>query len=84
MAKKTVIWSPQARADVRAIDQHAAIQILEAIDRYMSVGIGDVKRLQDRPELRLRAGDYRVLFERRDEDAIEVKRVRHRREAYRD
>ena len=84
MAKKTVAWSPQARADIRGIDKTTAIQILETINRYLSTGAGDVKKLRERPELRLRAGDYRVLFEPRGEGAIEVSRVRHRREAYRD
>jgi mRNA-degrading endonuclease RelE of RelBE toxin-antitoxin system len=79
-----VLWSPQARADIRAIDQPAAIRILESIDRYLVRGAGDVKQLQDRPELRLRVGDYRVLFEPRGDAVIEVKRARHRREAYRD
>ncbi len=31
-----VTWSPEARADLRAIDRQAAIQILHCIDRYLS------------------------------------------------
>jgi len=72
MPKMAVDWSPQARADLRAID------------RYLGTGAGDVKKLQPpRREFRLRVGDYRVLFVSREELAIEVVRVRHRREAYR-
>jgi len=84
MAKRTVIWSPEARMDLRAIDRERALQILQVIDRYLSGGAGDVKKLRPpRHEFRLRVGDYRVLFLPKDEHAIEVLRVLHRREAYR-
>ena len=84
MPKMTVDWSPQARADLRAIDRETAMQILLALDRYLSTGAGDVKKLQPPyQEFRLRVGDYRVLFLSRKELTIEVVRVRHRREVYR-
>ena len=84
MPKKTVIWSPEARADLRAIDREIALRILRAIDIYLTTGAGDVKKLQPpRHEFRLRAGDYRVLFLSKEERTIEVLRVLHRREAYR-
>jgi hypothetical protein len=38
-----VTWSPEARADLRAIDRGTAIQILHCIDRYLSNRTGDVK-----------------------------------------
>jgi len=31
MPKKTVIWSPEARADLRAIDRETALRILRSI-----------------------------------------------------
>lgn len=84
MPKQNVIWSPKARSDLRAIDQTQARRILEALDQYISTGVGDVIRLQEpRTEFRLRVGDYRVVFVPEGEDAIEILRVRHRREAYR-
>jgi hypothetical protein len=46
MPKMAVDWSPQARADLRAIDRETALQILRGIDRYLSTGAGDVKKLQ--------------------------------------
>ena len=84
MDKKTVAWTDQAKADLRAIDQPIALRILHAIARYLASGEGDVKRLQDvkPPELRLRVGDYRVRFHDLG-DAVEVLAVKHRREAYR-
>jgi mRNA-degrading endonuclease RelE of RelBE toxin-antitoxin system len=80
MAKK-IIWTDQARADIRSIDRETAIDLLH---RFLATEEGDVKRLMniDPPELRLRFGDYRIRFYDHD-DWIEVLRVRNRREAYR-
>lgn len=79
-----VIWSPDARADVRAIDRETAMQILYCIDRYLANRAGDVKKLKPpRTGFRLRCGDYRVFFDFKDENAIEITTVKHRREAYR-
>lgn len=41
-----VIWSPEARADVRAVERDAAMQILLCIDRYLANRVGDVKKLK--------------------------------------
>lgn len=79
-----VIWSPEARADLRAIEREIAMQILYCIDRYLASRAGDVKKLK--PPLigfRLRCGDYRVFFDLKAENAIEITAVKHRREAYR-
>jgi mRNA interferase RelE/StbE len=84
MAKKSVAWTDQAKADLRAIDQVTALRILRTVSRYLASGEGDVKRLQDiePPELRLRVGDYRVRFYDYN-DSILVLAVKHRRGAYR-
>lgn len=83
MAKR-VAFTDQAKADLRAIDQQTAIQILKTLARFAHSEEGNVKRLQgvDPPLYRLRTQDHRVIF--RDlGDAIEVTRIRNRREAYR-
>ena len=79
-----VIWSPEARADLRAIGRETAMQSLRCVDRYLASRTGDVKRLK--PPLtgfRLRCGDYRVFFDLKDESTVEITGVRNRREAYR-
>ena len=79
-----VIWSPEARADVRAIDRETALQILHCVGRYLANRNGDVKKLK--PPLtgfRLRCGDYRVFFDPKDVTTIEITGVRNRHEAYR-
>jgi mRNA-degrading endonuclease RelE of RelBE toxin-antitoxin system len=80
-----VIWSPEARADLRGIDRETALQILHCVDRYLTSRNGDVKRLKEpRTGFRLRSGDYRAFFQLKDENTIEITGVRNRREAYRD
>ena len=84
MDKKSVAWTDQAKADLRAIDQPTALRILHTISRYLASGEGDVKRLQDiePPEFRLRVGDYRLRFHDYGH-TLYVTAVKHRREAYR-
>jgi mRNA-degrading endonuclease RelE of RelBE toxin-antitoxin system len=79
-----IIWSPEARTDLRAIERETAMQILYCLDRYLASRTGDVKKLK--PPLtgfRLRCGDYRVFFDPKAEDGIEITSIRNRREAYR-
>jgi mRNA interferase RelE/StbE len=80
----TVVWTDQAKGQLRAIDQPTALRILHVLARYLETGEGDVKRLQnlERPEFRLRVGDYRVRFHEQG-GAIRITAVKHRREAYR-
>jgi mRNA interferase RelE/StbE len=59
------------------------MHILSALHRFADSGAGDVKALQGREELRLRIGDCRLFFVCPDPDTIEIRRVRHRGEAYR-
>jgi mRNA-degrading endonuclease RelE of RelBE toxin-antitoxin system len=81
---KRIVWTEHARTDVRSLDKPTAMRILSALHRFAESGTGDVKVLQgDRDELRLRIGDYRLFFVYTDIGEVEVRRVRHRREAYR-
>lgn len=82
--KATVLWSPDARADLRAIERETAMQILHCIGRYLANRNGDVKKLKPpRTGFRLRCGDYRVFFDLKDDNTIEITGVKNRREAYR-
>ena len=83
-SKLTILWSSEARADLRAIDREIALGILHCIDRYLSSRNGDVKKLRP-PAIgfRLRCGDYRIFFEQPGENAVSITGVRNRREAYR-
>jgi mRNA-degrading endonuclease RelE of RelBE toxin-antitoxin system len=84
MARR-VIFSDEARADIRAIDRDPALRLLEALARFLETDAGDVKQLHgfDPPQYRLRIGDWRIIFRKSGADTIDVVRVRNRREAYR-
>lgn len=83
MAKQAA-FTDQAKADLRAIPQPIAIQILRTLARFLDSEEGNVKRLQgvDPPLYRLRTQDHRVIFRDLGEH-IEVTRIRDRKEAYR-
>lgn len=80
---KKVAFTEQASADVRRLDIPTAMRVFAALHRFAETGVGDVKKLRgDTEESRLRVGDYRVRFVE-EADAIHIKRVLHRSEAYR-
>lgn len=59
-----VRWEHDARQHFRRIDQRTQRRIVDALDRFVPEGYGDIKRLvaQD-AEYRLRIGNWRVLFD---------------------
>jgi mRNA interferase RelE/StbE len=80
-----VVVDDRARKDIRRIDPPTRERILRAIARLAQGAelTGDVKRLQDSHEYRLRVGDWRVRFERDDQQlTITVVRVLPRGRAY--
>jgi mRNA-degrading endonuclease RelE of RelBE toxin-antitoxin system len=60
------------------------MQVLYCISRYLASRTGDVKKLK-RPlaGLRIRCGAYRVFFDHKEQNRIEITGVRIRGEAYR-
>ena len=61
---KRVAFTDQAKADLRAIDQQTALQILKTLAHFVQSEEGNVKRLQgvEPPLYRLRTQDHRVIF----------------------
>ncbi len=63
---RAIVWRPDARAAIRELksrDRGQSQRIGWAIDRFMRLGQGDVKRLTGRPgEYCLRVGDWRIRF----------------------
>lgn len=74
---------PRAEKDLKGMsgpDRERAVERLRMLEDGLR---GDVKRLTNHfPEYRMRAGDWRALFEVAG-DRIIVYRILHRREAYR-
>ena len=74
---------PRGWRDLQNLDRNLQKRILDALDRYAQQGLGDVKRLQGRPEeYRLRVGKWRVFFHLDDPAVIAVFRIDNRGEAY--
>lgn len=81
---KRIVWTEQAKVDIRGIEQPIALQILKTLGRCARTGEGNTKQLRDiePPLIRLRAQDHRVFFRDRG-DHLEISRVLDRKEAYR-
>ena len=74
---KRIVFSEQAKADVRAIPQPIAMNFLTAIHRLTETGAGRVKTFKGtKSEKRLLVGDYRVRF---SEEGGATKRARRAR-----
>jgi mRNA-degrading endonuclease RelE of RelBE toxin-antitoxin system len=81
---KRIFISDEAKADIRAIPQHLALNILSAIHRLAESGTGPVKALHDMGgDKRLRVGDYRVRFTEEHPDILHIHAVKNRKDAYR-
>jgi mRNA interferase RelE/StbE len=81
--KFRVELKPRAERDLKALSVSDRERVVERL-RWLEDGLrGDIKRLtQHFPEYRMRAGDWRALFEVAG-DRVIVYRILHRREAYR-
>jgi hypothetical protein len=42
---KRIVWTDQAKSDIRSIEQHVAIRILKTLGRYLLTGEGGAKQL---------------------------------------
>ena len=74
---------PKAEKDLKNLPAADRNRIVERLRWLESDLRGDVKRLSNHfPEYRMRAGDYRTLFEVAGDQVI-VYRILHRRESYR-
>ena len=81
---RNVSLSKTSQRAIEQLPENMRERTIRAIYQYALAGIGDVKHLSGKPNRwRLRVGDYRVIMEVTPE-TIDVLRVAHRREVYRD
>ena len=80
-----IVWSEPALRDLRRLDAQVARRVASAVAHLAETGQGDVVALKEPLRgFRLRMGDWCITFERDPERGVlTVRRVRHRREAYR-
>ncbi len=87
-AGRSATWTKSALRDVRKLPDDVRRRVAAAVVRLVEGGEGDVESIKGASMVyRLRVGDWRVLFERIDEEdgagTIEIQRAQHRSEAYR-
>lgn len=81
---KRIVFADEAKADIRAIPQHIAMNILTAIHRLAETGAGRVKALKGKgDDKRLRVGDFRVRYTIEHPDTLHIHTVKPRKDAYR-
>lgn len=80
---KRIVFSDEAKTDIRTIPQQIAMNILAAIHRLAESGVGNVKMLHGEDgDKRLRVGDFRVRFTE-EGDELRIHAVKNRKDAYR-
>ena len=81
--KYIIFLKPKAEKDLKALPPQDAARVVERLRRLENNLEGDVKKLTNhQPEYRMRAGDWRALFEVAGNEIV-VYRIIHRRQAYR-
>jgi len=82
-----IIWERRAADELTALargNPSMGRRVTRAIERFAATGLGDVRRLSGEDSLRLRVGDWRVIFTHdADRTSIIVLRVLPRGRAYR-
>jgi mRNA interferase RelE/StbE len=80
---RTVEWDASAVRDLEGLDPPIAQRVLAAVLRFAATGQGNIEKIQGTRDLfRLRVGEFRVFFVPAGQ-AIRIRRIRHRRDAYR-
>ena len=87
MALFSIQWRSSTRKDIRGLPRHEVARIIAAVTQLADEPFphGSQKLTGSERTYRIRIGDYRVIYEvAGDTHVIEVQRVRHRKDVYRD
>jgi mRNA interferase RelE/StbE len=82
---RTIVFTPEAAREFEALDSTVKERVEAALDQLALAPLSlrnQIKRLKGQLGLRLRVGDWRIIFELRS-DEILVLMIAHRSEAYR-
>ena len=81
-----IVYAPSAAKALRKLNRQVARRLLEAISKLAEEPrlAGGVQLVGGEGELRIRVGDYRVVYDVIDEEVVVlILRLGHRREIYR-
>lgn len=83
-AGRTIVFAPEAARELDALDPVVRGRVEQALDLLALDPLAlrnQIKRLKGDPAMRLRVGDWRIIFES-DGLRIVVLAIAHRREVY--
>jgi mRNA interferase RelE/StbE len=87
MASFNIQWRNSTKKDLRSLPRHEVTRIIEAVTQLADEPQpqGSQKLSGSERTYRIRIGDYRVIYEVfSDPPIVEVQRVRHRKDVYRE
>lgn len=79
---RRIEFRPPALRALAAMDPAVQRQIVTALERFAGSGHGDVKKLQGRPDFRLRVGKWRVFFLLNRPGVLYISGIDNRGQAY--
>jgi mRNA interferase RelE/StbE len=87
MERFSIQWRNSTRKDIRSLPRHEVARVVAAVGQLADDPLphGSQKLAGSERTYRIRVGDYRVIYEVfSDSHVIEIQRVRHRKDAYRE
>jgi mRNA interferase RelE/StbE len=79
---KTIVFAASAGRAFNNLPTELQERLYQALFDYGAHGVGDVTRIVGVHTIRMRVGDYRVIFDE-DTDTLEILVVGNRRDIYR-
>lgn len=86
MAPFSIQWRSSTKKDIRSLPPHEIARVVEAVTQLANDPLphGSQKLSGAERTYRIRVGDYRVIYEVfSDSQIVEIQRVRHRKDVYR-
>ena len=82
---RTIVFTPEAAREFEALDSTVKERVEAALDQLALAPLSlrnQIKRLKGQIGLRLRVGDWRIIFQLRSDEILGLM-IAHRSEAYR-
>jgi mRNA interferase RelE/StbE len=87
MEPYSIQWRSSTKKDLRRLAREEVVRVIEAVEKLAEEPFphGSQKLAGAERTYRIRIGDYRVIYEVETETrTVEIERVRHRKDVYRE
>ena len=87
MAPFSIRWRASTKKDIRSLPRQEVARVIEAVGHLATEPLphGSQKLSGSERTYRIRVGDYRIVYEVIAESrVVEIQRVRHRKDVYRE